>query len=238
MPKSKLKLEKILEPKLETILETNLDSIASALILLEPDDMPALAGLHDQFHGLTKSLHPETPELSTVSEKCVAIIEKLILRDIADAPAALENLGQAVSALRRVIREKRTIQETGFPESLFPALPVTALPKAAKGAEPKPAEVREHPKVMESAPVEKSHTQLTMEFAGADASLVGEFISEGRDHCLTAEQKMMDIETGADFEATINAVFRSFHSIKRAAGFLALHPIGALAHESETLLDL
>jgi len=49
---------------------------------------------------------------------------------------------------------------------------------------------------------------------------------------------LMDLETSDDKQSAINAIFRSFHTIKGAAGFLDLKPILALAHESETLLDL
>ena len=71
-----------------------------------------------------------------------------------------------------------------------------------------------------------------------DTSLLGDFINEAREHCATAEQCLMDLETGSDNENAINAIFRAFHTIKGAAGFLDLAPILELAHESETLLDL
>jgi two-component system chemotaxis sensor kinase CheA len=68
--------------------------------------------------------------------------------------------------------------------------------------------------------------------------LLGEFITEAREHCANAEQMLMDLESGSDKDGAINAIFRSFHTIKGAAGFLDLKPVLVLAHDSETLLDL
>ncbi len=70
-----------------------------------------------------------------------------------------------------------------------------------------------------------------------DAGLFTEFLSETQDHLATIEEKILALEeTPEDLEA-INAVFRPFHSMKGAAGFLGLEALGHFAHENETLLD-
>jgi two-component system chemotaxis sensor kinase CheA len=70
-----------------------------------------------------------------------------------------------------------------------------------------------------------------------DASLAMEFISEATGHLESAEANLLKLEESSDPE-TINAVFRSFHTIKGVAGFLNLKQIGALSHAAENLLDL
>ncbi len=70
-----------------------------------------------------------------------------------------------------------------------------------------------------------------------DAELFTEFLSETQDHLATIEEKILALEeTPEDLEA-INAVFRPFHSMKGAAGFLGLEALGHFTHENETLLD-
>lgn len=237
-------------------LEKQIDLVATSLVMLDPSDMQSLASLHDTFEGLRDSLNAEHSSLASVAQKCADLIEKMIMREVPDVPAALSSLSDAIVGLQAVIRDGRECSVVQFPENLGPEKPAetksrspkrpkaTAQPSAPSkpAADPAASSSDAHPKALESKTstpvVHNAIGNLTMQFQGADASLVAEFINEARDHCLMAEQKMMDIETGADYDATINAIFRSFHTIKGAAGFLELRPISALSHESETLLDL
>jgi two-component system chemotaxis sensor kinase CheA len=70
-----------------------------------------------------------------------------------------------------------------------------------------------------------------------DASMMGDFIHESRDHAHIAETMLLELETNpADYE-TINTIFRAWHTIKGVAGFLGLHEINRLAHSMENLMD-
>jgi two-component system chemotaxis sensor kinase CheA len=237
-------------------LEKQIDLAATSLVMLDPGDMPSLASLHDIFQALRDSFKVENSPLASVAQKCADLIEKIIMREVQDVPTALTSLSDAIVGLQAVIRDGRELSVTRFPEDLKPEQPaVSKTPSSKKqktasqpSSSSKPATApaasssdtpADSAKSKAAAPAaHKAIGNLTMQFQGADTSLVAEFINEARDHCLTAEQKMMDLETGADYEATINAIFRSFHTIKGAAGFLELRPISVLSHESETLLDL
>ena len=70
-----------------------------------------------------------------------------------------------------------------------------------------------------------------------DPELLGDFVSEAMEHLEASDVNLLTLETAAEDEEALNAVFRAFHTIKGVAGFLALHQIGALAHEAENLLD-
>lgn len=73
---------------------------------------------------------------------------------------------------------------------------------------------------------------------GENREILAEFFSEAADHLLQVEAALLALERQpGDLEA-LNAIFRSFHTIKGNAGFLGLSPMHALAHEVETLLDL
>ncbi|HEX6961387.1 MAG TPA: chemotaxis protein CheA [Lacipirellula sp.] len=73
----------------------------------------------------------------------------------------------------------------------------------------------------------------------ADQDLIAEFVIESQEGLAHVEQQMLAIEArGADIDVDlVNAVFRTMHSIKGAAGFLGLDRIGVLAHSLEELLD-
>ncbi|MGQ3685439.1 MAG: chemotaxis protein CheW [Candidatus Loosdrechtia sp.] len=70
-----------------------------------------------------------------------------------------------------------------------------------------------------------------------DAEIFLDFLSETSDHLEDSERNILSIEDNpCDYE-TINAIFRSIHSIKGSAGFLGLNDMQKLSHELETLLD-
>jgi len=70
--------------------------------------------------------------------------------------------------------------------------------------------------------------------------LIGEFVTESREHIADIEEDLIKIE--AEMEnvdpEVINRVFRAAHSIKGSAKFLDLTGIGDLAHKLEDVLNL
>jgi two-component system chemotaxis sensor kinase CheA len=220
-------------------IEEKIENLAESLVLLDNNDLPALAALQSQLESLAGTIWREYPPLAGVCRKCAAITTKMILGEFKQDPSsAIKILEQGIAGMQAVVRDHRPISDVVFPAELQvestppPTSPApTPAPKVVASIPPTAAK-------LSTPPETQNQPKLTMQFAGADASLVGEFITEAEDHCRTAEQKMMELETGTDNDANINAIFRSFHTIKGAAGFLELHPVGVLAHESETLLDL
>lgn len=71
-----------------------------------------------------------------------------------------------------------------------------------------------------------------------DAELVGDFLTESREHLTSIESHMLTLEQNPSDAEALNSVFRGFHTIKGLAGFLEFIPILEVAHEVETLLDL
>ncbi|HQP99753.1 MAG TPA: Hpt domain-containing protein [bacterium] len=70
-----------------------------------------------------------------------------------------------------------------------------------------------------------------------DVGLLGDFVTEAREHLDNADVHLLTLETSPEDEEALNAVFRAFHTIKGVAGFLALDEIQSLAHQAESLLD-
>ncbi len=71
----------------------------------------------------------------------------------------------------------------------------------------------------------------------ADPGLLPDFITESRGHLDNADVQLLTIENEPEDEEALNALFRSFHTIKGGAGFLDLTDISALSHVAEDLLD-
>jgi len=65
-----------------------------------------------------------------------------------------------------------------------------------------------------------------------------DFASEAFDHLANSEKSVFALESAPGDAEAINNIFRAFHTIKGAARFLDLKDIQALAHESETMLDM
>jgi len=76
-----------------------------------------------------------------------------------------------------------------------------------------------------------------VELVAEDDEMLGEFISESREHIAAAEAALLELESDSENAELINTVFRAFHTIKGVAGFLNLTPIVQLAHKAEFLLD-
>ncbi|TWU58737.1 Chemotaxis protein CheA [Rubripirellula tenax] len=77
-----------------------------------------------------------------------------------------------------------------------------------------------------------------MEFE--DPEIIQEFVVESAEHLADIENQLLTIEeAGANIDIDlVNTVFRGVHSIKGAAGFLALTTINKLAHSLENVLNL
>lgn len=73
--------------------------------------------------------------------------------------------------------------------------------------------------------------------------LIKEFLTEGRELLDEVEPQIITMEQSAVSSGRVNieilnAIFRLFHTLKGAAGFLDFQTVVAVTHEAETLLDL
>ncbi len=71
-----------------------------------------------------------------------------------------------------------------------------------------------------------------------DPELLREFLNESQEHLQQIELGILALEKDPADNATLNAIFRAFHTFKGGSGFLHLTPLNRLAHELESLLDL
>ncbi|MBD3420482.1 MAG: chemotaxis protein CheA [Chitinivibrionales bacterium] len=71
-----------------------------------------------------------------------------------------------------------------------------------------------------------------------DPSLMGDFITESRDHIHTGETSLLELESDPANGDSLNSIFRSCHTIKGVAGFLGLADVQTLAHSMENVMDM
>lgn len=71
-----------------------------------------------------------------------------------------------------------------------------------------------------------------------DPELMEMFVAEAGEHLDAAEPNLIALEQDPSDKEALDAVFRSFHTVKGSAGFAQLQPIEHLAHALEELLDL
>jgi two-component system chemotaxis sensor kinase CheA len=70
-----------------------------------------------------------------------------------------------------------------------------------------------------------------------DREILSDFVMESLESLETVEVSLMDLEQDPGDLDSINAIFRSFHTIKGVSAFLNLESINMLAHRAENLLD-
>lgn len=215
-------------------IEKSIEKIAAEIVMVETDDMPALASLHEDFIQLNKSIGKDSSLASNAVKACADLVEKIVLSDVDDKDAALKIISDSVVSLQLLIRDKRDESEVKFPPKL--GLGNGKGEKTTKDD----SGSGETSSIDNNEPTRENDDEASyiIDLTDADTDLTSDFINEAREHCTTAEQMLMDLETGDDKDDKINAIFRSFHTIKGAAGFLDLKPIMIVSHECETLLDL
>jgi len=71
----------------------------------------------------------------------------------------------------------------------------------------------------------------------SDPAIIGEFITESREHLEGLESKILQLEQNPEDSELLNAIFRAFHTIKGSSSFLGLVQITKLSHKLENILD-
>jgi two-component system, chemotaxis family, sensor kinase CheA len=153
----------------------------------------------------------------------------------ADEAATLEEVLKALAAARRggalTGRLEQEASELAS-ELQTPDLSAEALTRLSQLlGELQAAAVRKAPRADLSGAATARRDAETVE-------LIGDFLEESGEGLARADEILLAIEKGDADHERINALFRVFHTIKGVAGFLELSEIVALAHTTETLLNL
>jgi two-component system chemotaxis sensor kinase CheA len=193
-----------------------MDQLASAAMVADPLDLPLLAQMHTSFQTLAEQAGTAAAAgcagpIRARANSAEKLLEQIILREATDAQQTLQRITDSITEIQGLLKGE------------VPATSVAAiatLPSLPEGETP-PAQVYDERALNPD-----------------DVSLVQEFLGEARGHLDTAEAELLKVEESPENLEAVNAIFRSFHTIKGVAGFLNLKQIGALAHAAEGMLDL
>ena len=116
------------------------------------------------------------------------------------------------------------------------------MPTAAGDIEHTQAFTAKSDKVQASTEAaEPEHTRLDGTIGlelDRDPAELAEFVGEVFEHLDSADIAVLEMENQPEDLEIINALFRSFHTIKGLSGFFGVSAIKAIAHETESLLGL
>ncbi len=141
----------------------------------------------------------------------------------------------AGTAVPLLAAEKESVCETAAG-----ATPSTSGAVPPSGTPPLPRKPAAQPPVckQEQSAVSTAQPTTAQDIQACDASLIGDFINESRDHMHTAETLLLELETDPNNKENLNSIFRAWHTVKGVAGFLGLKEIASLAHKMESQMDL
>ena len=218
-------------------IQSSVEELAGNIVLADPSDPAQLTDLHTRMEKIEQWAAQECLHVLAEAVKATAgLIEKIILEEVPDPPAAMDVAGRAVSTLQAILLEGRTLDEVNFPNELN----IKSSPPSAGN----PRQAKTEEKIAPSVPTtdalpDGSGTETASQQSGieGDPTLLAEFINESNEHLDGVDVHLLTLETDPQNEESLNSVFRAFHTIKGVAGLLGLDQIGTLAHEAENLLD-
>ncbi len=244
-----------------------LSELGNLATTVDQDDLPGLAKMHELFSSLANAeTGGLSPEGLKVASKMVATLESMILGEIADAASAIAGVQDAVTTLsaESLGAESQSadtgtaIEDVDSEESRAQAandLEVVSeqLDRVFDEESPEPqvtdaVEVQEQPiqesveytqdnEVSQSEEPESLYVSEPLFISKDEIDMVAGFVEEASEHLDAIEAAVLEVERSPSDPEAIDSLFRPFHTIKGAAGFLNLRDIVGLTHEAETLLD-
>lgn len=197
----------------------SLDGMALKIVLIEPGDLSEVG----EILGFLERLQREKSlasygGLAFMTDSVKQVFEKIIMNDLPDSAQNYELLGECVSLMQEVVRGKGQADERQMAQFRSTiektGFVLKGMPEIKNGA----------------------GDQEDLAFLH-DEEMLRSFLEESGEHFEVIECGMMDLEKNPDDPEVINAIFRSFHTLKGIANCLHLDSFGELAHRTETLLD-
>lgn len=156
-------------------------------------------------------------------------LAKLLDLQVRELPSLCEALIEVEAASPEVLeQQQREYREAGG-----------AVSQGEEFAAPKQdAEQEQRPTATKPASHETLTLAVNMEMLRQNSELIGDFLSDCREHLEEAERQALQMESDATSEEQLHALYRAFHTIKGVASFVGLTQITELAHAAEDVLNL
>ncbi|MEM1355087.1 MAG: chemotaxis protein CheA [Planctomycetota bacterium] len=240
-------------------MKQTIEKLAEKMVLIEHGDLPGLAEAHGLFESIGRDSDPQAaPWVQPLAKLSAELLQDIILDDVSDPIAALEQVVASTTALEQLVLGGCEPDQIHVPEYFAkqidelthavdaalqggadqavdaqPTLTTAATDKPAGSGPVQPAAAEVSDTGQASADAHDSEPVMLT----GDLELTAEFITEACEHLETADECLLTIEDQPDDMDTVNALFRAYHTIKGVAGFLDLADVMHLAHQTENLLD-
>lgn len=228
-----------------------LDGIASDFLFLDgPEiDIPAAGKFMNQLDSI--ALEAEKSKMGPVKEVASAlsgVMEKIVLNSVEDKTFSFAIVGDGVSIMQAIVdKYVNTGNYDGVAGDYLKKIAYLAgttsrdddaekaMLTATRVEDAVADEINEASHIEEGS--EKSCKPEETMAKIQDGALLRDFIAEGLEYIEEIEVNILNLEKNPEDREYVNAIFRSFHSIKGVAGFLSLDQIREFAHNLENLLD-
>ena len=205
---------------LGTVL-THLEEVSD---LMGVEESPARVKVKEVHHAIEGLILDEYPEPQAVLEQLRQQLGQLAAGEVSAETLALP-MGEEAEAAPPEVEEEAGTETPAMAEEPGPE----ALMGMEESAPPAPPA---GPEALVS--MEGSDSGEAPEF---EDDIFFDFAAEADDHLTTAESTLLELEHNPEEPELLNQVFRAFHTIKGAAGFLNLSEVTRAAHAVEDLLD-
>lgn len=152
---------------------------------------------------------------------------KLLDLQVRELPSICEALLEMEAATSQVLEQEQN--EYRAAGGVIPASEEFVAPEEAEQSKPAPAQ---------SSVEEGTSLAVNLEMLKQNRELIGDFLSDCREHLEDAERQALQMETDSTSEEQLHALYRAFHTIKGVASFVGLTQITELAHAAEDVLNL
>ena len=232
-----------------------LETIALEVVSMEGEDIPTMGNIFNLLCEIeTDADRFDAAPFSNLLAGLKIYLEKVVLRETDDFAPFEEGLAHLQSAFRCVENQSE------YKEDISEILERLGLAPGAV-AEPDSAEPEEFPVAAEAddtiedvpgdaAPAspddvpeeeiisaEEHYDAPDSDLGEEDLEILNGFVFESIENLDTVEVSLINLEQDPNDAESINAIFRSFHTIKGVSSFIGLMRINKLAHRAENLLD-
>lgn len=246
-------------------IEQHLERAAALVMTVGMDDLTDLGTIHTELEGVYAGTAGTWPATAGLAEALTDLAHALILDECTAPHLAVDAIAQGVDTLQQLYRDIRredretldvagltaearalcrgdgidaaaadveteAAAEAGVEAPEHEASPFDEAAHGQAAADPEAPAVAGEP---EAAPIEEPVFDLTQ----MDTDIFADFSAEAEEHLEGAETNLLSLESAPTDPDLLDSVFRSFHTIKGAAGFLNLEPIVRTAHAGEDILD-
>lgn len=233
-----------------------LSRIANDVTMLDADmtDKKSVSDIMMEFEQVHGAMLAEKKErsIADVAGALGKLYEKSLMEGLADGQRAIDLTTDGIMILsacyepvypedladqaRGVLRKLAELFGAAPPEAPQVATSVP-MPERGKTASPPPAP---QPAVASKGPraaVTPMAPEIIKVASDEDLLIYTEFVTEVGDATQNIEADLLELEGDPTDAEIINNLFRAYHSMKGAAGFLGVNTINVICHEAETLLD-